>query len=232
MKNKNMYFIAVIMMILPVMINGMYAVVAKRACQPVIKKRTFFNDSSYSQMEHDWYWRERSRAHTEFYEHINSPNFTTQSVESHIKKITQQKYALGVRIIQGFVSTVDIIRHIVLKATEHKKAEEQYAEVLRLLANYSHPVDKKDIIMHAAVASNLQHIVHELLHQCSELVALRDGQGRIPLHHARSAEIAQKLIDCGSALDVPDVNKNTPLHLVPAEVVPVIRKYSVSLHAA
>src|SRR5204863_3135136 len=52
------------------------------------------------------------------------------------------------------------------------------------------------------------------------------------LHYALSAEIAQNLIDCGSALDVSDVNKNTPLHLVPGEVVPVIRKYSVALHAS
>jgi hypothetical protein len=121
--------------------------------------------------------------------------------------------------------TFDLMEKIVLKAIENKGVEHRYANILRRLRDHLDPKSYKvglvlgQDMLHLAVDNNLECVTDQLLICNKEWVDHRDAEGRIPLHYAKLLSTAQHLLYAGSNVNAVDENHNTPLHLVPHDLV-------------
>lgn len=76
--------------------------------------------------------------------------------------------------------------------------------------------------LHASVKHDLSSITEVILQQAYVDVNCKDSEERRPLHHAQSEKVAAMLIKRGALINAMDKRGNTPLHRVPAGVIPLL----------
>ncbi len=121
-----------------------------------------------------------------------------------------------------------ILQHVVDCAVTDAKNEDRYAEVIRQLHAHGWVVDFsccKSAMLQKAVQHNLVEVVEALADTAGWQVTAVDSKGRTPAHYLQSPDMADYLLaELSLCVDAVDKDGNTPLHLVPASVVPVLLK--------
>ena len=213
MSNKNMQFFMFII-VLPIMTHGMLVT----RIQPLLRT------TKQQTMRRPY----NTGAACELRKLIDTPNYTTADTQNVIQKtLPKDPKPCDVN---------GLIEDIIFKATQYKQHEKHeilYVNVLRQLHLHGWSISSCCIYtqLHEAAKSDLCRIALELLHQKEELVNSTDLDGRIPLHHAQSKEMAKLLIQYKSPVDAKDKQKNTPLHCVPFSVVPLLLSHGADIHA-
>ena len=75
-----------------------------------------------------------------------------------------------------------------------------------------------DKIFEAVEQNDIEEVKRSLLED-KDLVSVRDGEGKTPLHRVRTAKIAQVLLDHGADIRAEDKQGGIPLHSVTAPAV-------------
>jgi len=177
-------FIALnIFLVFPLMTHGMFLALAK-------KNRYFSANSGIR--------RTFSRAGvSDLRDKIATPGF--RLIET--KKIIKEMVDLGkFGYIYEYGAENKLIEHIVFKATEHRKSEEQYASVLRQLREHGWGKSShcKAVMLHSAVISNLPHVTQELLKHDQYWVYEKDLHDCVAIDYAQSLRIKKMLKNAGS----------------------------------
>lgn len=79
--------------------------------------------------------------------------------------------------------------------------------------------------LHVAVRANLKQVIEVLLKKDAKVnqkESSEDAHERTPLHYAQSHEVADMLLEKRANVNAQDGERNTPLHLCPAELIPLL----------
>lgn len=230
MNYKNMHYAVSMIMLLPSMMHGMLCPLAvskySKFSTKLLTRKTFSTAGTIGFLR----------------KIIATPEFSLEDTNKIIKEKLPEKTKDGKFHwkLPNFEGSDDIkckpnilIEQIVFKATEHKDHEKKYAAVLKQLREHGWSKGGCCItsMLHSAVISDLPAVTEELLCHDKELVHATDMDGCIPLHYARSLSIAQMLLDNGAKIDARDKDGNTPLHLVPVWIVPILVKAGANIQA-
>lgn len=196
MNYKNMSIFMTMIITLPSVIHGM---------NMVLSKKNIFSQKSFNRL----FYGSADELRTK----IATPRFNLSETDNIIKKMEKPNKCGG----SGFVE------YTVYKATEHKKHEKKYAGVLKQIRNQGWGnTCCVNVQLHSAVISDLPHVTEELLNHDKNWIDRTDFHGCIPLHYAQSPRIAKMLLAKGSQINARDKWNNTPLHLVPGKIVPLL----------
>ena len=91
-------------------------------------------------------------------------------------------------------------------------------------ANYDENIFEGKHPIHISVMYSFAKILTILLQHTRDDINLRDTEGRISLHYAKSEEIGKMLIDRGANVNIQDKDGNTPLHLAPVSLISLLIK--------
>lgn len=134
------------------------------------------------------------------------------------------------------IDTYELMDGIVHKAVEDREMEAKCANVLGQLRDhinfeaYSKILTYDQDMIHLAVMRNLSRVTSRLLTFNKRWVESRDVESRIPVHYAKSREVALILLHAGSNVNMQDRHGDAPLHLCSADVAEVLLDFGAHTH--
>lgn len=189
-------------LMLPLTLNGMLSLIGK-------KKITF---KKINYCNHD----DGILLHKK----ISSPHFDNSLIYATIEQMRKHHCC----------SNNCFVEKIVHEATHYKNEEKKYANLIKKICDCGwEPGCCTATVLHTAVISDLPYVTQELLDYNKAWVKEPSLDGSIPLHYAQSRKITKLLLDSGSNVDAKDKLGNTPLHMAPGEIVPLLLEHGADI---